>query len=307
MPRQDSLPSAAEVPRGITLVIATADPRQLLADCPTLAKVLGRADPVAADPLALEDWLLSVHGVPAEAEPALAAMQQQRAGGGAGWLRVDALSLVVSGDRLVALPQQQTDAGDAAALIDAVLAELPAPGVLHAHGTQRLLALDVPADARFSPLWRTAARPIDDFLPQGPRGAEWRRWLTEAQMLLHDHPLNTARAQSGARPLNALWLAGGAASAPPPRCCDLCLLGRLPLAENLPIAPPGASARPNSPLVWLHAPGETPPAALTDRLRHTDLDVRILSMHRQSRYVHRYWHVVRQWRRPLQTLPVEAG
>ena len=40
----------------------------------------------------------------------------------------------------------------------------------------------------------------------GPRRARWRRWLTEAQMLLHEHALADARA---ARPVNALWFSGG--------------------------------------------------------------------------------------------------
>jgi hypothetical protein len=48
-------------------------------------------------------------------------------------------------------------------------------------------------------------RPLRECLPTGPDAARWRRWLTEAQMLLHDHAL----AQRAAAPVNALWFSGG--------------------------------------------------------------------------------------------------
>ena len=43
-----------------------------------------------------------------------------------------------------------------------------------------------------------------------PRARRLRTLLNEAQMLLHDHPLNQAREQRGLRPLNAVWIGGGA-------------------------------------------------------------------------------------------------
>jgi len=268
-----------------TLVISTPDPRQLLQDCaaadPGLPRRLATADHRREDFLALEDWLLSLHGVSAEAEPALAASRLDRAGRGHGWLRIDALSLVISRDRLVALPQQPGDTEDAAALIDAVLPHLPPLGTVHAAGTQRLLDLDATAEARFAPAWRTAGRPLDSHLPEGPRGAEWRRWLTEAQMLLHEHPLNQQREARGLRPLNALWLAGGVATAVTPRDAGVHLLGAHALTAVLPLrtdaSQPGAfesrgmrasapsarspesDTRGASILVWLHRPLEMPP------------------------------------------------
>jgi hypothetical protein len=48
-------------------------------------------------------------------------------------------------------------------------------------------------------------RTLRGLLPSGPDAARWRRWLTEAQMLLHEHTL-AARAD---RPVNALWFSGG--------------------------------------------------------------------------------------------------
>ena len=37
----------------------------------------------------------------------------------------------------------------------------------------------------------------------------WRRWLTEMQMLLHEHPVNAAREARGRAPVTGVWFSGG--------------------------------------------------------------------------------------------------
>ena len=49
---------------------------------------------------------------------------------------------------------------------------------------------------------------LRDVLPQGKDGPLLRRLLTEAQMLLHDHPVNADRERRKARSANAVWLSG---------------------------------------------------------------------------------------------------
>lgn len=49
-----------------------------------------------------------------------------------------------------------------------------------------------------------------DIMPQGADSAELRRLMTEAQMLLHDHPVNRYRERQGVPGLNALWFWGAA-------------------------------------------------------------------------------------------------
>ncbi|NBU58909.1 MAG: hypothetical protein EBS23_03880 [Betaproteobacteria bacterium] len=286
-----------------TLVVATADARALLHDWPVLARRLATADHRREDHLALEDWLLAIHQMPTAAEPALTAQALGLSGRGHGWLAVDAVALTVSRDRLVGLPQAAEDADDAARLVDDVLGQMPVIGTPYADGSRRLLDLDAPADARFAPLWRIAGRPLDDHLPQGPRGAEWRRWLTEAQMVLHEHPLNATREARGLRPLNALWLAGGEAAAPAPGACPLQLHGNHPLARLLlDAAPPSAGAPPANLAVWLHQPGSPPPAAVDALSRRANFELRILEPSGQQRYRRRGWHAVRLWRKALPTL-----
>lgn len=45
-------------------------------------------------------------------------------------------------------------------------------------------------------------------LPQGDAGRRWRALFNEAQIVLHSHPVNIARRERGAMPVNALWFWG---------------------------------------------------------------------------------------------------
>jgi hypothetical protein len=47
------------------------------------------------------------------------------------------------------------------------------------------------------------------FLPEGSEGRRWRQLWNEAQVILHQHPLNAARAAAGRPPVNSLWFWGG--------------------------------------------------------------------------------------------------
>ena len=46
-------------------------------------------------------------------------------------------------------------------------------------------------------------------LPQGDAGRRWRRLLNEAQVILHNHPVNAARVEAGRVSVNTLWFWGG--------------------------------------------------------------------------------------------------
>lgn len=48
-------------------------------------------------------------------------------------------------------------------------------------------------------------------LPQGADGKRWRALFNEAQVILHQHPVNAARRARGQAPANSLWLWGGGA------------------------------------------------------------------------------------------------
>ncbi|NYT24272.1 hypothetical protein H0A73_11720 [Alcaligenaceae bacterium] len=51
---------------------------------------------------------------------------------------------------------------------------------------------------------------VNDWWTQDAEGRPWRRLVNELQMLWFDHPVNQAREARGLRPVNSLWLYGGA-------------------------------------------------------------------------------------------------
>lgn len=55
------------------------------------------------------------------------------------------------------------------------------------------------------PPHRVAGRNIDEFLPRGEHATRWRQWLNEAQMLLHEDPINAERERRGRLPVNSFW------------------------------------------------------------------------------------------------------
>ncbi len=50
---------------------------------------------------------------------------------------------------------------------------------------------------------------IANYLPRDAQAGDWRRLMTEVQMLFHSHPVNTARVAAGKLPVNAMWFWGG--------------------------------------------------------------------------------------------------
>ncbi len=55
---------------------------------------------------------------------------------------------------------------------------------------------------------RVVGRNIAAWLPRQPEAKRLRRLQNEVQMLLHDHPLNTAREAAGRSAVNSFWLSG---------------------------------------------------------------------------------------------------
>ena len=63
------------------------------------------------------------------------------------------------------------------------------------------------------PLVRVADRNMTSFIDSGQQPQAWRQLITEVQMILHDHPVNLARAENNLLPINSVWCWGG--HAPP--------------------------------------------------------------------------------------------
>jgi hypothetical protein len=181
------------------------------------ATALGRADRMPAGDAGRRVQLLRHFGIPEGTWPIAALSRQADVGdaAGAAWLRADPayLRADINGVRLLAH-------GDALALTDADRdALLPALKPLFGDAG---FALDAPTPSRwYLRLAREATLPAfadpgdalgDDIFEHLDSSFEARRWRalsSEAQVVLHNHPWNEARAAQGKPPVNALWFWGG--------------------------------------------------------------------------------------------------
>ena len=128
------------------------------------------------------------------------------------WLCAEPATLVVGQDdvRLRGLVEDLT-AADAAELC----------ALLNAHfvgdGVRFLAPTPVHWFARVEQVQMLTTRPpeaaqgasLHAFLPSGADAGRWKRWQSEAQMLLFEHPVNQRREREGAAPVNSVWLWGG--------------------------------------------------------------------------------------------------
>jgi hypothetical protein len=183
-----------------------------------VAKALGRADravdnggsPGAGQRTRIFDIL--PRGWP------VAAVTRQRDAGDAtlgAWLRADPAYVQpdINGARLLAY-------GDALALTEEECGELLRP--LRPMFGDSGFVIDAPTPSRwYLRLPREARLPafhgpdealgadLFEHLPDGPEGRRWRALLSEAQVVLHNHPVNAIRASMGKSPVNSLWFWGG--------------------------------------------------------------------------------------------------
>jgi len=183
---------------------------------PLLERLVARGDRTACDAVDLPGWLFSAFGLAPGASPPIAPFTLLADGGEPGsryWLRADPVHLAIGRTDLVLTE----GAADSLSAEDArTLA-----AVLGRHFGESGLELVAPRPSRWyvgcerSPHITTVApaaalgRLEERHLPSGEDRGEWRRRLTEAQMLLHDHPVNEAREARGEPPINGVWIWGG--------------------------------------------------------------------------------------------------
>ena len=132
---------------------------------------------------------------------------------GAAWLRADpafALADAVTG-RLMAcgdLGLAQVESDELARALRPLFGDAGFP--LEAPTPSRWY-LRCPPDARLPQFPSPDAALGDDLmrhLPTGDNERQWRRLFNEAQVILHNHPVNARRVQRGVMPANTLWFWG---------------------------------------------------------------------------------------------------
>ena len=154
---------------------------------------------------------LALFGLPSDT--AIAPLRYLGDGGEPGtltWVCADPVHLAVRGDGLALIPLRLALTPDDRQGFCAAL-----NAVFSADGTHAVciadrgyIAADKLAVADFTALAAAQSRDLKPTLPTGPAGPHWRRRMTEAQMLLHEAPFNTARAARGAPAVNGVWFWG---------------------------------------------------------------------------------------------------
>ena len=107
-------------------------------------------------------------------------------------------------------------------------------------------------DVVTTPIDAALGRSLFPNLPRGADAITWKRRLNEAQMLLHEHPVNAAREARGLLAANGVWFWGGG---------TLAGVGTLPaIAATTPLSPLGDLVRG----IARHASGSDEPLAPDD-------------------------------------------
>ena len=192
---------------------------------PRVARALGRADRTAG--AAGSRAQLSRHfDLLPRGWPVAALTRMHDAGdtGQSAWLRADPAYVRpdINGARLLACGEGlQLSRRDVEAFLPALRPLFGDAGVpLDAPDAHRWY-LQLPRGARlptFAPPDEALGADLFEHLPgsddgAGPEGRRWRALLSEAQVVLHNHPHNAARIAAGLLPVNSLWF-WGAGTAP---------------------------------------------------------------------------------------------
>ena len=192
-----------------------------------LARALGRAERLLASS-GEQAQLQRCFTVQPQGWPIAALQRQAEANDASGhcWLRADPVHLraEMSGARLLAWGNLGVGAGEADAFIDALAPMLAEEGMDIGRTAPEHWYLRLPDDMAPPDAVAPADALGDDLLPHlpaGEAGRPWRRLQSELQVLLHQHPLNAARAARGQPAVNSLWFWGG---------------GRLPMHVSSPAA-----------------------------------------------------------------------
>lgn len=197
-----------------------ADPvfKAALADrrLPALDMLLARGRWVWHAPATQESALAGLFGQVPDATPyaALRKLGETSAAppGPDHWLCADPVTLrftqhgMLLGDgRTLGLSRDEADA-----LVAELNQQFPDLGEFFAPAADRwLLRLRQPAGVRFHPPSKAVGRRVEVFFPEGEQRRTWVRNFNEVQVVLHNHPVNRRREDSGFTLVNSVWFWGG--------------------------------------------------------------------------------------------------
>lgn len=215
--------------------------RDLIRECkaPALSMLLARSKTAAPlqhlDPfsraLPHEHWIAERFGLAAPTAPqqdergnspaVAAAVLRHRANTQASaeghWFIVQPAHIHVARDHLVLtdVGQLDLDEADSRRLFNSALPLFEEIGrtLLYVDAATWLLRADDWAGLRTSSPQAASGRNIDIWMPEGPGELAWRKLQNEVQMQWFSESINDDREMRGKKPVNSLWIWGGAAAA----------------------------------------------------------------------------------------------
>jgi hypothetical protein len=193
---------------------------------PALERLLGRALKTVTPPVSADTWLCEAAGLDAELQAAppsaaLALLGEDGEPGTSTWMHADPVHMRVDRDQLLidTLSAASLNQQDAAAML-ATLNEHFAQDGMNFHLTVAqhwYVSIRQSPDATFTPLDEAGGSNADVLRPTGADALAWQRVANEAQMLLHEHPVNIAREARGENAINSVWFWGPGALPLPPQ------------------------------------------------------------------------------------------
>lgn len=258
-----------------------ADPLPDVA-APALCWLLTRAD-VHPAPATLDETLFQQFNlpVPAAADLPVAPVTRLADGGepDTGWwlradpvhLRPDWRGIFLADARVLAIQPAEAQA------LTAALNQTFAEDGLHLEALRPdrwYLRPTAAPGLRTWPLLDAIGRDINPLLPHGPNRGRWHPLLTEAQMLLHGHPVNRAREERNQPLINGLWLWGGGLVPTGAGAPVAGLYGNDPLLRGLArLAQAGIAPVPEHAHAWLDsATGEADSLVVLEAMRYDPAD-----------------------------------
>ena len=189
-----------------------------------------------------EAWLFGRFGVPRQRDWPVAPYTLLADGGVPGphyWMRADPVHLQVGRDSLDLADSAafEVSRAESQALVDALNRHFGQTMLFQPLRPARwYLRLEKAPDVQTTPAAAARGVAIDEKLPSGPDAMRFHALMNEAQMLLHEHPVNAEREARGVPALNSIWFWGGGVIAAAKARPFSAVIAGDPLARGLALA-----------------------------------------------------------------------
>ena len=189
---------------------------------PALAHLLAMAGAPTRESGGIAAALAARYGVTRQADWPLAPIRLAALGvdpGAAFWLAADPVTLTVGrSDVRLAGVVEDLSRTDADALVATLNAHFASDGLTFVAPRADAFFVRAATRTRLSthPPGAALGRPLHQLLPEGADAGAWRRWQSEIEMLLHEHPVNVERERAGRSPANSVWFSCGGTMPQPP-------------------------------------------------------------------------------------------